>query len=142
MLNDHQNQHNEINELNMSENKLYIEEKEYELSTKMDELSKYKLYNNEMDLKLEESFAMIKEWEEFGTNNKQKLISYEDQINKCENENILIKEDTVKIKNFLDAEINKLNEQITYLDKEIISKNNSINDMTKQINAQQNELLE
>lgn len=142
MLNDHQNQHNEINELNMSENKLYIEEKEYELETKMDELNKYKLYNNEMDLKLEESFAMIKEWEEFGTNNKQKLISYEDQINKCENENILIKEDTVKIKNFLDAEINKLNEQITYLDKEIISKNNSINDMTKQINAQQNELLE
>lgn len=142
MLNDHQNQHNEINELNMNENKLYIEEKEYELETKMDELNKYKLYNNEMDLKLEESFAMIKEWEEFGTNNKQKLISYEDQINKCENENILIKEDTVKIKNFLDAEINKLNEQITYLDKEIISKNNSINDMTKQINAQQNELLE
>lgn len=39
MLHDHQNQNNEINNLNISENKLYIEEKEYELATKIEELN-------------------------------------------------------------------------------------------------------
>lgn len=39
MLHNHQNQNNEINNLNISENKLYIEEKEYELATKIEELN-------------------------------------------------------------------------------------------------------